>query len=204
MLEKIIEKIQLLPKKPNDGEVLCERCGGIGYLINKEYGYIEHCGECYGTGSKPVCEICGQPKWGMCKNRKCRVEIDRRNEQRLLDKATKCEIEEVSSEFTEMFYSESYGGEGFFTEIEELVEYCEDEDITIPDYVWATQKVELSLDAYGILESTCEELHEDALSNLTNINGLQELLDKWVDTQGGQSTYYPYYKYAIRVHKEAE
>jgi len=204
MLEKITEKIQLLPRKPNDGEVLCGRCGGIGYLINKECGYIDRCAECYGTGSKSVCEICGQPKWGMCENRECRAEIDKRNEQRLFDKAIKCEMEETPIAFIEMLYSESYGYEGFFPDIEDLLEYCKNEEIDIPEYVWATQKVKLSLDAYGILENACEELHEDAFSNLTDIEGLQKLLDKWVDTQGGQSTYYPYYKYAIKIHEEAK
>lgn len=203
MLEKITEKIQLLPRKPKENEVLCEVCGGIGHLINNQEGYIERCTSCRGLGIKDVCKICGQPKYGLCENMDCRKEIDRRDEQRLLNKAIKCELKDISSEYTEMFYSESYRyNDGYFSEIEDLIEYCESEDIEIPDYVWATQKVDLQLDACDILENACEELCEDAFDNLTDINGLQKLLDEWVSKQSGQNTYYPNYRYAIKVDKK--
>lgn len=63
--------------------------------------------------------------------------------------------------------------------------------------MFATEPIEMQLDAYNICESACEELHEDAMDNL-DTDSLQEILDKWVQEEAkGTLTFYPNYDIAI-------
>lgn len=44
MLKKFVgEKIEMLPKQPKENQKVCETCGGIGWLIDREEGFIEKC-----------------------------------------------------------------------------------------------------------------------------------------------------------------
>lgn len=200
MLEKLIgQKIELLPKVPKDNEKLCNICGGTGWLYEKGRGFIEKCHNCY-NGVLQLCEICHEPVRGMCMNEDCRNHWEAERENRLLSKAIITSYDDVPNEYKEMMYSDSYPyNEGCFTDIEELIEYCNDEDIPLPEYVWSTQKIPLSIDASSIIESACEELHEDAYENITDEDELQELLDNWCDKQSGVDSYSVNYKYAIRI-----
>ena len=133
-------------------------------------------------------------------NKECRAIRDAENEEKVLSKAIKAEYKDVPLEYKEMLYSESYGyNEGYFTDIDEFIEYCEDNDIEVPKYVWSTTKTELSIDAGYIIEYACDELHEDAYQNITNENELQEFLDAWCAKQTGTDTYTVNYKYAITI-----
>ena len=115
-------------------------------------------------------------------------------------KATISDYNDIPDKYKEMIYSDSYPyNEGYFTDIEELIEYCNDEDIPLPEYVWSTQKIPLSLDASSIIESACEELHEDAYENITKEDELQEFLDDWCNQQSGVDSYSVNYKYAIKI-----
>lgn len=200
MLEKINgKKIELMPKVPKENEKICDTCGGTGWLYNKKHGYIQACTVCY-SGIIHLCPLCGEPKRGLCMNKECRAIRDAENEEKVLSKAIKAEYKDVPLEYKEMLYSESYGyNEGYFTDIDEFIDYCEDNDIEVPKYVWSTTKTELSIDAGNIIENACEELHEDAYQNITNENELQEFLDTWCAKQTGTDTYTVNYKYAITI-----
>lgn len=200
MLEKIIGiQVELKPKTPKENEKLCDTCDGIGWLYDKEKGFIEKCRDCY-DGIIHLCSICHQPVRGMCMNKECRDIRDKEAEQKHFDKAIKSEYKDVPAEDKEMLYSESYGyNEGYFSDIDELMEYCEDNDIEVPKYVWSTTKIGLSIDAGNIIESACEELHEDAYQNITNEKELQEFLDAWCAKQTGTDSYMVDYKYAIMI-----
>jgi len=204
MLEKITDKIQLLPRKVGENQKSCQTCGGTGWLVNNKEGYIQQCSTCYTTGVINLCEICGRPKRGICTNRSCQEERqeehDRRNEQTKISKAIRCDYDDVPEDQKEMMYSSSYGyNEGYFTKMEELIDYCEEEEIEIPEYVWSTSRIDLSLDAYSILEDACSDLHEEAFGSVDNIDELQKYLDAWCDRQTGCETYYENGKYAIKV-----
>ena len=200
MLEKLIgQKIELLPKVPKENEKICNICDGTGWLYEKDKGYIEKCPECY-SGVIHLCHICKQPIRGICTNGECRKLKDEKEEKRLLSKAIKVNYNDVPNKSKEMIYSDRYPyNEGYFTDLEELFEYCNDEGIYLPDYVWSTQKITLSMDAGSIIESACEELHEDARDNITGENELQDYLDTWCSKQTGVDTYCVDYKYAIKV-----
>ena len=121
-------------------------------------------------------------------------------EQKRFDKAIKSEYKDVPAESKEMLYSERYGyNEGYFSDIDEIIKYCKDNDIDIPKYVWSTSTTKLSIDAEYIVQQACEELHEDAYENVTDEKELQEFLDAWCAKQSGTETYWVDYKYAIGI-----
>ena len=200
MLEKLVgEKIEILQKQPKENQKLCDSCGGTGWLYDKERGFIAKCPVCY-DGIINLCPICRQPVRGMCMNEECRTIRDAESEQKRFDKAVKSEYKDVPAEHTEMLYSERYGyNEDYFSDIDEFMEYCEDNDIEVPKYVWSTEKTRLSIDADSVIEQACDDLHEEARQNVTDEDELQEFLDAWCAKQTGTDTYSVDYKYAIWI-----
>ena len=210
MLERIVgRKIELLPKEPNENQVLCNECGGLGWLM-KDEKWIENCPHCC-NGLIDVCPQCKQPYKKRyrhyCDNPECkekdRIDNDIKavhEELKRFEKAKKVSYDECPADSKVMMYSEHYGyNEGYFTDLEDLLEYTDSEDIQMPKYVWATSEIPLSMNADSIIEDACSDLHEDARDNITNEKELQEFLDKWCERQGGVNTYYMNYKVAIWV-----
>lgn len=60
------------------------------------------------------------------------------------------------------------------------------------------------MDADGIIDSACDDLHEDARDNISGQDQkeLQDFLDKWCEKQSGTITYYPCYREYVKVEKE--
>ncbi|WP_312107699.1 hypothetical protein, partial [Lachnoclostridium sp.] len=184
---------------PKENEMLCETCGGTGWLYENERKYIQMCPSCY-SGVIRLCPICKQQIKGYCMNKNCLEQREVDNENRLLSKATKVNYDDAPDEYKEMMYSNKYPyNEGYFDDLWEFIERCEDEEITVPDYVWSTQKITLSMDAGSIIENACEELHEDANQNITGEKELQDFLDAWCHKQTGVESYIVDYRYAIKV-----
>lgn len=196
------KKIEITPKTPKENQIVCEVCGGTGWTQDDEETMIIKC-SC-NDGLIDVCQYCGRPfKYSYSKRCECKeyklneqIERDKKNkeyEMNLFKKAkVKTTILEADKSKIEMMYSEVYPyNEGYFTEIEELEEYCEDNDIEMPKYVYGTYKSSLSINAYDMVESECEnnELHEDAFNNITNLEELQTFLDDWCSKQTGTDTY---------------
>lgn len=198
MLEKIAgRKIELLPKIPKQNEKICDVCGGIGWLQDKEKGFIEKCNNCY-DGIIHLCPYCKKPVRGMCMDTECRNYREKIAEKKRLNKAIRVSYEDAPNESKKMMYSDDYPyNEGYFSDIEDLLEHCKDIDIPAPAYVWSTQEINLGMDAYSIVESACDELHEEAINNIENIEELQDFLNAWCAKQTGTNTYTVDYRYAI-------
>jgi len=138
----------------------------------------------------------------MCQNPQCRKFDSIKSERNRFDKAIKANYEEVPDDHKEMLFSESYSyNEGYFSDIEELIDDCNDNNVGIPEYVWSTTKDIISIDAGNVIEQACEELHEDAYSNIVDEQELQDFLDKWCDKQSGTDTFTVNYKYTILLNK---
>lgn len=184
------KKIELLPKTPKENEMLCPTCGGIGWLEYEE-GYIEKCYKCR-DGVIDLCPNCGQPKHGMCMNEECRIKAEAEQEKLRYDKAKKYTLVTAPCKSTIMYFSDVYGAnEGYFSEIEDLVDYCNDEGIRVPDYIWGTYKSQITIDAYDIVENACDGLWEDAGDSIDSkdLAELQDFLDDWCAKQIGTKTY---------------
>lgn len=176
---------------------------------------IKFCPNCY-NGVISLCKYCGkQIQKGSidscdCEQYKAKEEEKNRIKyQELIDKAEEVDIKDVDSDM--WFYDEQT--DDYFSDIESFVdayrdfeEYESDEEKmnNLPEVLWLTDPVDISMDAYSIIENACEDLHEDAYDNISDkdMKELQNILDEWCNKQTGTRTVYPNYKKYVRVGKE--
>lgn len=215
MLENIIgRKFELKPVELKEGQIHCDFCGGIGWVL-KEGKWLETCPHC-SRGAIDCCPRCGKPYPQRyvhhCDNPDCIEDYDRwkqkENARKEADRYAKAEHLEPDGAFEKfvMLYSDWYpSNEGYFTDWDEFFGAWDDyffydyEDR--PKYVWATYPVEMSIDAVDIVSNATSELHEDAFYGIDDkdMKELQDFLDKWCKKQTGTTTYYVDYTKAIRI-----
>jgi hypothetical protein len=215
---------EVLIKDLQDNERICTTCNGLGVIaIQNPYGIkgdnspeaklnrfpynhqaLTLCPNCY-NGVQRVCKYCGQPiKKGSITNCDCPQYVSEQETilknkwKETVNKAQKVTEEEVKT----MLYCEEQ--DKYFNSIVDFFEYWEseyDEKEKMPEVLWVTEEVKLSFDAGSILESACEELHEDAYDNCS-VDELQEFLDQYVEKQTGTTTYYPCFKQYVVIKKD--
>ena len=83
-----------------------------------------------------------------------------------------------------------------------LENYNEENVNDRPEVLWVTSEEKIKIDAYDIVRDACEDLHEDAMDNITSedFTRLQNFLDEWCKEQTGTTTYYPYYEQYVEIH----
>jgi hypothetical protein len=214
-----------IKKDLQDHQKLCPTCKGTGLMItNQVYGlsndpdkskhfpysnqYIVSCNHCY-SGVINLCEYCDNELPRFSANCNCdkyksaQYTLQLKKEKERWEKAIKLEHDDEIAKGMMMYYSEDYSSnEGYFSEWEDFIDSWFDDndpDAEKPIYVWGTYCVKLSLDADSIIENACDDLHEDAGSNIVAQEELQEFLNKWCEKQSGTETYYADYKYAIKI-----
>ena len=219
---KIVKPITLHPHIPNKDEAICTVCGGIGWL-NDNDKYIVRCNSC-NDGIVFRCKYCNEPmkKEGYtwkCTNPNCNYEeLEAKvREQRQAniekerhDKAIHYTIDNVPKECIDFLYSDNYGyDEGFFTDLEKLKDYCTDNDVEFPDYVWCTKINPFKLDAtdfiYRALED--EDRYEDAYERVDEkeLNKLQIACDEFVKAHNGLLDIYDIdYKHSLELVTKGE
>lgn len=176
---------------------------------------IKFCPNCF-NGVIRLCKYCGkQIRKGSidycdCEQYKSKEEEEKRIKyQEQISKADVVDIKDIESEM--WFYDEQT--DNYFSDIDSFVdaykdfdEYESDKEMmnTLPEVLWLTDPVDISMDADSIIESACEELHEDAYENISDkdIKELQNILDEWCKKQTGTRTVYPNYKKYVRVKRE--
>ena len=219
-LSEEIKKVlpNTLEKDLQDNEAICPTCHGLGVIaVHNKYGIKgdtseiakrEHfpydhqsvwlCPNCY-NGVIKLCEYCGKPfrkgslqcNCEQVKERRREAEAKKYNEIILKAK----EIPESSVET--MLYCEE--NDEYYDSTDDFLEaYYEDEFGTRPEILWVCSESSISLDAYDIVSTACEELHEDAAENC-EIKELQGILDNWCKEQTGAITYYPNYHEYVRI-----
>ena len=225
---------ETLEKDLQDNEEICPICHGFGVVVdNNIYGIngdtseaakksmfpynhqaIKFCPNCY-NGVIQLCEHCGKqlPKGRL----KCDCEYQKviDNEERKLkyqEKISKAEEVNIKNIDSDMwFYDEQT--DDYFSDIDYFIdaykdneEYESDEEMlnNLPEVLWLTDPVDISMDADSIIENACEDLHEDAYDNISGKDRaeLQNILDVWCKKQTGTRTIYPNYKKYVRVRKE--
>ena len=153
------------------------------------------CGVAY--YDKGVAEKCCVPKF--CED--CGVEIKKYlirckacGLKRKFERAEKLTPERYSG----WVYSEEVDGynEGYYADVDELVEYCEDNDVPVPDWVFCCTPYEFKLDIDSALERMTEDAYEGADDHLVDVKELREFVEKWNAKQSIIS-YYPDYKRVV-------
>lgn len=223
-----------LEKDLQENEEICSICHGLGVVIdNNVYGIkgytsevakksmfpynhqaIKFCPNCY-NGVIELCEYCGKPlprNTSRCDCEQYKAKIDDENRIKYREKISKAEEVDIKDIASEMwFYDEQ--ADDYFSDIDYFVdvykdfdEYESDEDMmnNLPEVLWLTNSVDISMDADWIIENACEELHEDASENISGEDRkeLQDMLDDWCKKQTGTRTVYPNYMKYVRVRKE--
>jgi hypothetical protein len=200
-LVKITKPITMMPHNPKDNnETICPVCGGIGWL-NEDDKWIVKCEHC-NNGIVPKCVYCGQPmklekySW-TCINPNCdcekinaKIYEDQKieEEKNRYNKAIHYTINNVPKESSEMFYSDEYSyNEGFFDDIDELIDCCKDNDAEIPNYIWCTKRILFQLDATDFIDNALEDSYEDAYEHVDKkeLDKLQIACDEFVKAHHG-------------------
>ena len=203
MLEPCVgRKIELHSHIAKDSECVCEYCKGIGFVIRDDK-WLEECTKCE-HGIVPKCEYCGKPRYKkirygsfqecenwVCQSKKTQDKAEKQiqNELSQFNKAIKWNWDNVPKDKIEFLYHDYYGyNDGYFSDIDELEDYCKDNDIEMPKYVYCTTPIEFSLDAWDLIESRLEEAYEGAEDNVKEdaLLEFQEHCNEFVKKQNGR------------------
>jgi len=106
-------------------------------------------------------------------------------------------------EYDGWVYSEEVDGynEGYYADVDEFVEHCEDNDVPVPDWVFCCYEHKHRLDIDSALERMTEDAYEGADEHLVDVNELYEFVEKWNAKQNIVS-YYPDYKRVVVLKKQ--
>jgi len=218
----IINKLlpETLEKDLQDDEIICPDCGGTGISVRHQpFGlketddryskmnwydnkYMTFCPTCY-TGVVNTCVFCGKPTMkgyiSKCDCEGYKAQEHEKELQKYQERINKAVCRPLD-EFDTYLYCEE--NDKYYSEVEDFVEdYYEDEFEDIPQILWFTSKQDLSIDAGNIIESACDDLHEDASDNF-DYESLQKMLNEWCDKQSGTTSYTPDYTMYVKVEKE--
>ena len=186
-----------------------------GSMFPYNHQAIKFCPNCF-NGVISLCQYCGkQIQKGSIESCDCEQykakeeEVKRIKYQEKISKAEEVDFKDIDSDM--WFYDEYM--DDFFSDVDSFVdaykdfdEYASDEEMmnNLPEVLWLTDPVDISMDADDIIASACEDLHEDAYENISSedTKELQNMLDEWCEKQTGTRTVYPNYKKYVKVRKE--
>ena len=212
-----------LIKDLHDNEEICPICHGTGLCIrDNPYGLsndpekkfnqfpykhqsITSCPNCY-NGVVRYCPDCGKQLSRMRTICDCeaaqqrRQQEEDRKEQELFDKTEKHEPNALGDKFL-MAQSDFYPyNDGYFVSWDDFFDNLDADIAERPIYVWGTSEIELSLDATDIVSTACEDMYDDAYSDIGDaaVKEMQDFLDAWKEKYGVRS-YSVTTKHAIRI-----
>ena len=169
-------------------EVIAHACGDCRYVATSRAAAAACC-------VPWKCDECGKEvarSYSICE--RCRTEKRKAAEKARFDGARKIPLAEYAGR---VLYSEP-AGEFLYSE-DDYGDYAFEMDGTEEDsYLWACRTIGLSLNAEDIVNAALErdEHHDDACDQVSDIKGLQDLLDGWTATQAVES-YFPDYDLAV-------
>jgi len=189
-------------------------------LFPYKHQSIFPCPNCY-NGVVKYCPDCGKQLRREYLKCDCEAEQAREHENEhkkyleRVEKAQKCDSNTLGSDFV-CAYSDYFPyDDGYFANWEEffeawygLIDECKRDGSKIPErpmYVWGTELVEMQFNANDIISSACEELHEDAINEISDlaIRSMQNYFEFWKNRYATRSYCYTY-RYAIRIPWEKE
>lgn len=216
---------KILIKDLAEHERICPDCNGLGVRIednvywikndNSEAGRKYHfpykhqalsfCQNCF-NGVQRLCPYCGQPYKDQtylhcdCEEQKKVDEQERiKKWNEKVSKAVQVDEKGVDT----MLYCEEF--DKYYDTVNDFIDdyacnHQEDGDER-PVRLWVTSVETISIDAYDIVRDACEDLHEDAMDNISSedFTRLQNFLDEWCEDQAGTTTYYPCYEQYVLI-----
>ena len=192
LFEQIQHKIILDLK---EGEIPCHKCKGLRFYYVEENGkgYIETCRECH-TGKLYICKWCDKPN----KSDYCNCDTASRiRTYKAMDAHYEKAKRLLPEQYEGWIYAEGLGyNEGYFESVDTLIEYCEDEGIDVPDWVYCCEETSHTLDIDSAIDSMLDEAFEGARDHLKDEKELYDFVDKWNAKQSIIS-YYPDYKRVV-------
>lgn len=175
----------------------CVTCGAV-FSVRVEGAKelaVKHCTATCGCG-RPLAD-------GMAL---CSACIDREKndrEARLFEVAAKVPIDDYPDE--PVYWEGQVGsmGVGFFFTIDELLDYCEEEQLENPKYVWACSPRSLSVPMDAVLQAAVDE-HNVGVDDLSPaaVVELQLFLDTWCHQQN-LKTWFPDFGRAVLLREPA-
>lgn len=116
----------------------------------------------------------------------CCAEKEEQKEKALFDKAKKVALEDYPD--VPVYWPDGPTGsmgDGYYSNVEELLEICEEDAVDLPDHIWGTSPVPFRIDADHIVEGALSEHYEDAYDSLGDgaLKELQTVLDEWCGKQ---------------------
>ena len=178
-----------------EDEIPCPKCKGLRFYYVEENGksYIETCKECH-TGKLYICKYCQKGNTSdYCNCKKAREERTIKRDISHYEKAEKL----FPIQYDGWVYAEGLGyNEGYFESVGDLIEYCEDECISVPDWVYCCTEMNHALNIDSAIDSMLDEAHEDARDHLKDEKELYDFIEKWNARQNIIS-YYPDYKRVV-------
>lgn len=94
------KRIKLFQVVPKENEVLCDRCGGTGWLYRKSDGALAGCGKCSGNGVLSVCPHCGETYLFNCKSIECNRIKAEEFDKRVYEKAIKVQYKDIAKDLS--------------------------------------------------------------------------------------------------------
>jgi hypothetical protein len=191
---KIEEPLELVVKKTPEKAVAyaCSECGalftgavfggGENGLLAAKMQAADHCiPRMCGCGS-PV-----QKGWTICQA--CVKKKDEDKENARFQKAEKLAIADYDGPVYWGDGPDGSMGEGYYSDIDDLLDRCEEEGIDLPLFVWTSKKVPFRIDADHAIENALSDHHEGAYDKITPaaLGQLQDLLDEWCGKQNIES-----------------
>lgn len=217
---------KMLVKDLTEHERICPVCNGLGMRIEdniygikgdtsevgRKYHFpykhqaLSFCQSCF-NGVQRLCPYCGQPYKNQsymhcdCEGQKKADEEERKKKwNEKVTNAVAIDEENVDT----ILYCEEL--DEYYDTVDDFFDdyACNYDDETTydkPERLWVTSMEKIDIDVYSILENACEDLHEDAMDNISekDIVELEEFLDNWCSKQIGTITYYPCYKQYVVI-----
>ena len=214
---------QILIKDLSQNERICPVCNGLGMKIDDNvYGIhgddselgrkmrfpykhqaLSFCQSCF-NGVQRLCPYCGKPYkdqgYLRC-NCEGQEQADREEENKKKKERLANAISVDENDVDTMLYCEEW--DEYYDSVDDFFEdyalHYSDQEIYIrPKVLWVCSEEKIHVDADRVIESACEELHEDAAEQC-DAKSLQKMLDHWCEDQTGTTTYYPCYKQYVVI-----
>ena len=136
-----------------------------------------------------TCDECGvviekKSYYTLCDS--CRIKKEQKKIQDLYDKATKISYDE----YMKLYYPVVHNDVFYFDDLDYLLEKSEDEDDSMPNWVWGARLSNIKLDPYDIIQNFEENVElDDYGMDKSAVNEIVEFCKQW-NEKHSQDVYY--------------